>query len=175
VSSVHIKNNKGQTPVESGTCGVCHLAHNSENSLMLWALDLGDGSSVMDEMCISCHSEGKSDDIKVPAIATHPEDVIIVNLGQRTKGKPGYFPLFDGKTGELKLIGKISCPSCHNAHQWMHDSPDAENGQNREGDATDSFLRNRAEDILCKNCHGSESLFRYLYFHTPEKRKDVNP
>ena len=111
----------------------------------------------------------------MPAIATHPEDVIIVSVGQGTKGKPGYFPLFDGKTGELKSIGKISCPSCHNAHQWRRDSFVAEKEINREGDATDSFLRNRAEDILCKNCHGLNGLFRYLYFHTPEKRKNINP
>ena len=174
VLSVHIKNIKGQTPDESGTCGVCHLTHNSENSIRLWALDPGDGkNSVMEEMCNSCHSKGKLKDIKVPAIATHPEDVGIVNVGHSTKNEPGFFPLFDGKTGEPELIGNISCPSCHNAHQWKSDS--FEKDIKREGDATSSFLRNRAEDLLCKKCHGSESLFRYLYFHTPEKRKDTNP
>ena len=175
VSSVHIKNIKGQTPIESGTCGVCHLAHNSENKLRLWALDLGNGNSVMEKMCNSCHSKGKLDNIKVPAIASHPEDAIIVDVGKSTKDKPGYFPLFDEKTGELKSSGKISCPSCHNAHQWSNDFFKSEKRANEEGDATNSFLRNRAKDLPCKKCHGKEGLFRYLYFHTPEKRKNINP
>ena len=175
VSSVKIKNNKGQTPVESGTCGVCHLTHNSENSLRLWALDLESGNSVMEKMCNSCHSKGKSDDIKVPAITSHPEDIIIVNVGDEARDQPGYFPIFDEKTGELRSNGRLSCPSCHNAHQWSKYFSEPGKGVDKEGDATNSYLRNRVEDLLCKNCHGQESLSRYLYFHTPGKRTNSSP
>jgi len=174
VSSVHLKNNKGQTPVESGTCGVCHLAHNSENSIRQWALDLESGNSVMENMCNSCHSQGKLENVKVPAIASHPEDIIVVNVGHSTKEETGYFPLFDGTTGELKVSGKISCPSCHNAHQWSMYPQGTKGGADMEGDATSSFLRNRVEDLLCNKCHGLDSLFRYLYYHTPEKRSKIN-
>jgi len=174
VTSVPVKNIKDQTPLESGTCGVCHLTHNSKNRFRLWALALGNGSSLTEKMCNSCHSNKNTDEVKSPAIASHPENIIIVNAGKGVKDQPGYFPIFGEKTGESLSNGRISCPSCHNVHQWGIDSPELGEGENREGDLTNSFLRNRSEELLCQNCHGLEGLFRYMYYHTPAKRANIN-
>jgi predicted CXXCH cytochrome family protein len=167
------KNIAGKTPLESGTCGVCHLIHNSTNQLKLWAQDLGNGSSVMEKMCNACHSKNGSAADRVPLIASHPEDVIVINARKNIKSKPDYFPIFNPTSGELATSGAFSCPSCHNAHQWDSHSSDKGQGVNKKGDATNSFLRMKAEDLLCMDCHGPEALYRYLDFHSPEKRKNA--
>jgi hypothetical protein len=107
-----------QTPVESGTCGVCHFVHNSNNKIRLWAQSFGDGNNIMEMMCNSCHSEDGSAKVKIPQISFHPREKLISNKGKDIKGRPDYFPLFHGRSGEPVTAGNISCPSCHNVHQW---------------------------------------------------------
>jgi len=73
------KNLLGQTARESGTCGTCHLVHNSPNSLKMWARPYGPArknENKMISLCTSCHSEGKVAGNKVQKIATHPEGII---------------------------------------------------------------------------------------------------
>lgn len=164
------KNLQGQEPLESGTCGVCHLMHNSKNRVRLWARDLGKGSGVMGRMCYSCHSKGGVAKNKTPRIASHPGDRPIVNIGRNMRGTPNYFPLFHATSGEPVHFGNISCPSCHDAHRWDSRFPHEGKGGNVEGDATNSFLRTRAENMLCQDCHGPEALYRLLYYHEPDKR-----
>lgn len=41
---------------------------------------------------------------------------------------------------------------------------------NVEGDLTSSFLRAKVESLPCKDCHGPDTLMKYLYFHDPKKR-----
>jgi hypothetical protein len=174
ITSPSSKNIAGQTPLESGTCGVCHLVHNSANQLKLWAQAPGNGNTVMEKMCNSCHSKNGSAADKVPLIASHPEDIIVINIRKNVKPGPDWFPIFDSTSGQLVTSGEFSCPSCHNAHQWDSHSSDKGQGENKKGDATNSFLRMKAGDLPCMDCHGPGALYRYLNFHSPDNRKEVN-
>ena len=169
-SSPAFKNQIGQTPLESGPCGVCHLVHNSKNKARLWALDYGAGDSFAAGLCTGCHSKNGAAKNKIPKVASHPEGKLIVNVGRDQKGRPDYFPLFDKSTGKPVGAGNISCPSCHNAHQWDPKSLAKGNGSPLEGNAGNSFLRMRSDQFLCKDCHGIEALSRLYYFHVPGKR-----
>lgn len=177
VTAPSSKNIMGRTPVESGICAVCHLVHNSKNQVRLWARDFGTGDNIVEKMCNSCHSENGPARNKIRATASHPEDVFINNAGGNTKDGLNYFPLFHRTSGELITVGYISCPSCHNVHQWDPRFPAKGNGVNVEGSANNSFLRARAHSLPCKDCHGPDALFRLLYFHEPSKRqdKDIEP
>jgi len=159
-----------QTPLESGTCGVCHLVHNSPNKTVLWARSLTTGGTISEMMCISCHSKSGAAADKIPRIASHPAGKLITNIGRNTKGQANYFPLFDKTTGRLITVGNISCPSCHNAHQWSSKIPSEGSGVRAEGSADNSFLRVQSRNLPCMDCHGPDSLFKYLYFHDPDKR-----
>ena len=159
----------GKQPVESETCGACHLVHNSRNKPRLWAQQLGDGTSVMERMCNSCHSENGSAKNKIPRIASHPQGKI-VDLGKAIPGKVEYLPLFDDTSGEAVNVGSISCPSCHNVHQWDPQSPTKGKGVNLEGNATNGFLRIRSPHLMGKDCHGFEALVKFKFFHDPTMR-----
>jgi cytochrome c1 len=163
------KNIIDQTPAEAGTCGVCHLVHNGKNQIKLWAQDFGRGESLMDTMCNSCHSEKGWAKNKIPLIASHPISKV-VNLGHNIKGRPNYFPLFNKISGQPVIVGEISCPSCHNVHQWNPGSPAKGKGVNLEGNAINSFLRAQSAMVLCKNCHSMDAIFKFKYFHEPGMR-----
>ena len=164
------KNMMGQTPQESGTCGVCHLTHNSRNQIKLWAQNFAGGDNVMEMMCYACHSKAGSAPNRIPPIASHPAGKLITNVGRNIKGRLNYFPLFNRITGRPSSVGNLSCPSCHNAHQWNPGIRAKGDGAKVEGSADNSFLRVRSRDLLCKDCHGPEALYKYLYFHDAGKR-----
>jgi hypothetical protein len=174
ISAPDSKNIIGQTPLESGTCGVCHLAHNSRNPIKLWAQALAGGGSITEMMCYFCHSTKGSAHNKIPEIASHPEDKLIINLARNTQGKFNYLPLYDETTAKTVTVGNISCPSCHNTHQWNREQRSRGAGVEIEGSADNSFLRARSSDLLCKDCHGPEALLKYLFFHDPLKRTGKN-
>ncbi len=164
------KNILGQVPAESGTCGVCHVVHNNKNKIKLWSQGLGEGTSMMDMMCNSCHSKNGSAAAKIPEIDTHPKDQLINNMGRNIKSEPNYFPLYEPWSGEYASVGNISCPSCHNVHQWSPIFKRAGTGENLEGNASNSFLRAQTYSLLCIDCHGMDALFRFKYYHNPEER-----
>jgi len=164
------RNMIGQTPLESGTCGACHLTHNSKNQFKLWAQEFAGGDGIMEMLCNSCHSKAGSANDKIPPIASHPDGKLITNVGRNIKGMDNYFPLYDPQTGDNTTVGNISCASCHNAHQWNPGLPSGGKGVQAEGSADNSFLRDRSSDLLCRDCHGPEALYKYLYFHDPGKR-----
>jgi predicted CXXCH cytochrome family protein len=170
VTAPHSKNIIGQSPAASGTCGVCHLVHNGRNETLLWAQEFGSGTNVMERMCNSCHSESGWAKDKVPPIASHPKSNI-VNLGKHIKGRGNYFPLFHRTSGEPVTVGDISCPTCHNVHQWNPGEHAKGKGVNLEGNATNSFLRARSSMVMCSDCHGIDALFRFKYYHDPKERK----
>ena len=171
VTAPHSENILGQSPAESGTCGVCHLVHNGKNQILLWAQGFGGGDSVMEKMCNSCHSESGWAKNKIPLIASHPNNPI-VNLGRNVKGKTNYFPLFDRTSGEPVTVGEISCPTCHNVHQWNPDlHAKGEDVALAEGNATNSFLRAHSSVVMCRDCHGLDSLYKFKFFHDPKQRK----
>jgi len=164
------KNIMGQTPTQSGTCGVCHLVHNSKNKIKLWAQEFGPGTEVMERMCNSCHSERGIAKNKVPLVGYHPQDKL-VNLSGQIKSEEYFLPLFDPVSAEPVIAGNISCASCHNVHQWDWRRATKGEGRNLEGKAINSFLRTSSPDLMCKDCHGFQALFKFKFFHDPARRK----
>lgn len=172
------KNLLGQTPEESGQCGVCHLVHNSPNKIKLWAREygvVGSNEDIVDALCNSCHSPGNPAENKIPAIATHPAERLINNIMRSDRSAIDFAPIFDKRTGDETHVGNISCPSCHNAHQWSPLLKAKGVNKNLEGNATNSFLRNVSYNNICIDCHGLDALFRYKYFHDPEDRVESAP
>jgi len=163
----------GQTVKESGTCGACHLVHNSPNQLKLWARRYGpvaDNESIMDALCTSCHSKRNIAAKKVPRIATHPANKLINNIMRVNKDNKNYTLLFD-KNGKEVNVGNLSCPSCHNAHQWNPENRMAKDDS--EGNFTGKFLRTESYNMVCMDCHGLDALIKYEYFHDPGKRVEI--
>jgi len=171
VTAPSAKNIIGQTPLESGTCGVCHLTHNGRSEIVLWARGYGMGNNIMERICNSCHSPEGSAKAKVPPVYLHPREKIVKIGDPHKKGQPGYFPLFQGITGVKITAGNISCPSCHNVHRWNPQSAAKGTGANTEGDATTSFLRPPMSFTVCKECHGEGAPFKIKYYHDAAKRK----
>ena len=176
VSAPQATNVQGRTVKASGQCGVCHLVHNSPHKLKLWARSYGPVSknqSQMNALCTSCHSKGSNAEKKIPLIATHPAGKLITNVMRSYRRKSGFTPIFD-EDGREKTVGDISCPSCHNVHQWgpfVNERKEAKNPEKTgRGRTKYKFLRNMSYDTVCADCHGREGLFRYLYFHDPDKR-----
>ncbi|MBI5196366.1 MAG: hypothetical protein HZA10_08590 [Nitrospirae bacterium] len=175
ITAPQSKNLLGQTPKESGQCGVCHLVHNSPNKLKLWARSYGqisENESIMNSLCIGCHSKGNIAEKKIPPVATHPERKLINNILRSNRLAIDYTPIYD-KNGREVNVGNISCPSCHNAHQWSPLAKQKGAGKNLEGDVTTSFLRNVSYNNICIDCHGLDALFRYKYFHDPHERVET--
>ncbi|MCF6248769.1 MAG: cytochrome c3 family protein [Desulfobacula sp.] len=171
LTSYNSTNIIGQTPRQSGVCGVCHLVHNGVNKNVLWAQKLGQGDSMPEKECTSCHRKDQSAENKIPQISTHPENQHIKNIGRNIKGTPEFFPVFSSKTGKPADTGDLSCSSCHNVHQWSYRADMKNNKINLEGNALNSFLRPRAATKICRDCHGPDSLFRFKYFHKNKTRK----
>jgi len=170
VSAPKTVNLLGQTVKESGTCGACHLVHNSPNQLKLWARSYGpvsENESIMDALCTSCHSKGKNAAKKIPPIATHPAKKLINNIMRASKDNKNYTLIFDEKGKEVN-VGNLSCPSCHNAHQWSPENRLAKDDPKRK--LTGKFLRTESYNMVCMDCHGLDALLKYEYFHDPNKR-----
>lgn len=165
------KNAKGRTVAESGVCGACHSPHNNKVQARIWAQEIGEGDTAkMEKLCLSCHYKGGPAESKIPKIFFHPSDKLVISRGGEYPGDPVY-PLFDPLTGERKPVGNIACPACHMVHQWSPSSQNEGPGHQVEGDATNSFLRAETPSRLCSDCHGQEALFRFKFFHEPDRRK----
>jgi predicted CXXCH cytochrome family protein len=179
VTAPEATNILGQTVKESGQCGVCHLVHNSPNTIKLWARDIVEyfREGIINDLCTSCHSKGNIAGNKLPLIATHPQQRLINNIMRNDRKAIDFAPIFD-KHGKEVSVGNISCPTCHNAHQWSPLVKNKGEGRNIEGNATNSFLRNVSYNNICIDCHGLDALFRYKYYHNPKERvesRNVNP
>jgi predicted CXXCH cytochrome family protein len=178
ITAPEAKNLLGQTVKESGQCGVCHLVHNGFNKIKLWARPYGiiaADEDIVNSLCNSCHSKRNSAKSKIPLIATHPEEGLVNNIMRSNRQAIDFAPVYDKKTGEETNVGNISCPSCHNAHQWSPLAKEKGSNKNEEGTATNSFLRNLSYNNICIDCHGLDALFRFKYFHDPEERVESTP
>ena len=164
----------GQTVKTSGSCGTCHLVHKAPNKLKLWARPYGpitEKANAMDGLCTSCHSKGNIAEKKIPAIATHPAEKLLSNITTLSKEGTNYMPLFD-VDGKEKNVGNISCPTCHNAHEWGPSFKEMAAGKGAKANTVKSFrfLRNMSYNTFCMDCHGPDAIYRYMYFHVPEIR-----
>ncbi|MGB5920608.1 MAG: cytochrome c3 family protein, partial [Syntrophobacteria bacterium] len=164
----------GQTVKTSGSCGACHLVHKAPNKLKLWARPYGpinEKANVMDVLCTSCHSKGNIAEKKIPAVATHPAQKLLTNITIFSKEGTNYMPLFD-VDGREKNVGNISCPTCHNAHEWGPSFKEMAAGKEAKANTEKGFrfLRNMSYNTFCMDCHGPDAIYRYMYFHEPEIR-----
>lgn len=172
VTAPDAQNAQGQSVDGYGVCSQCHVPHNAAAPQRLWARQPGPGQDAMESLCRSCHTANKLAQNKQPRRANHPPQVEATPV----RGGPGpgkaenRFPVFD-KNGEKARTGVISCPTCHNPHQWRPEKAEEGPGKNKEGDVRSSFLRNKSEFSLCTNCHGMDALFRYKYFHGESSRE----
>jgi predicted CXXCH cytochrome family protein len=173
VSAPNSTNSLNQTPSESGVCGACHLAHNSQIPVDLWSRRLSAGNGIIEQMCDSCHSKTGPANKKVPLIASHPDNVVIISPPVDARGETKYLPLFDKTTAEPTSVGNLSCASCHSVHKWESNFKSQGTGTESEGSVLDNFLRTSSLHLMCKNCHGPDALFRYLYFHDPTQRTGI--
>lgn len=170
VGAPEATNNRGQKVQQSGVCGQCHMVHNAAAKQGLWARALGEGQDGAERLCRSCHAAGKVAAAKIPFKGAHPAKVNVISAIGSSREGGGYFPVFTPE-GQRTNSGVISCPTCHNAHQWNPLKAEEGSGQNTEGNALNSFLRNTSDSSLCADCHGLDSLFRYKYFHGETSRK----
>jgi hypothetical protein len=166
ITAPHSKNVVGQEPDRAGVCGVCHLVHNSENEIVLWAQGFGPGNNLMERMCNYCHSREGSAKNKIPSVYFHPREKTITNAGKKQ-----FFPLYHAGNGKPVTMGNISCPSCHNAHRWDPKVNTGGKGVNVEGNVTNSFLRPRGSFELCAECHKKDAELKFEHFHNENKRK----
>ena len=175
VSHANSKNHKGQDVSHSGVCGQCHSVHDATMESSLWAREPAKVSSTVEKMCLSCHDKGQVAKDKVPPVLRHPENIAVWSNSVREKRLTADslpdIPVFD-EDGKRAHVGVINCLSCHDPHQWQPGIKKAGTGKNIEGDAMNSFLRNQnSELIICADCHGADSIFRYKYFHGETSRK----
>ena len=166
-SAPETRNTSNETAAESGPCGACHLIHGTSGYAGVWA----HGSTVENDLgrrfCTCCHGRGKCAATLVPKYSDHP-DVALVN--RIRPGEPGYRPTFD-KQGKPSRTGEISCLTCHEPHTAALNP-----GISRQ---RTMFLRPAKSREICVDCHGPESLWRFLYFHkdnrNPNSERNPNP
>jgi predicted CXXCH cytochrome family protein len=170
VTAPEATNIRGQNARESGVCGQCHMVHNAVAKERLWARQSGEGNDAMERLCRSCHAAGKVAAAKLPLKGSHPAKVNVISNPGSQRENGGIFPVFTPE-GVRSGSGIISCPTCHNAHQWSPLKAEEGEGRNVEGDARSSFLRNTSDFSLCADCHGLDALFRYKYYHGETSRK----
>jgi predicted CXXCH cytochrome family protein len=179
ITAPSAKNRLGETVTEAGQCGVCHAVHNSGQERLLWAQAYGpveENQHPMNGLCTGCHSKGGVAEEKIPSVATHPKGKLIDNIF--TFNNPtGYIKIFDDYWKEVQ-VGDLSCSSCHSFYRWDHRTKKPGPGRKVEGNADTSFLRTSSDKTVCVDCHGQTAIWRYIYFHSLEKRamlKGVRP
>ena len=142
---------------ERGVCTRCHVAHDARGPVM-WAREPGNGKSVGDTLCNSCH-EGDVAYSGHPQIIEAWADELRVGLSD---DRGAAMPVFD-KAGSQAKAGIIGCSTCHDAHRQRPDGL----ADGRAG----AFLRRAlSERFLCADCHGPSGLRRYQYFHSAASR-----
>jgi len=141
-----------------GICGRCHAPHENYGPL-LWAREPGAGNTVSSTLCNACH-KGE------PSPSDHPADILAWSQSVREHlgtDPVVEMPVFDEQAHQVTR-GEIGCPTCHNAHEHKPEG--------QSDDVPLHFLRvATTEGFMCADCHASQSLFRYKFFHSRKGRR----
>jgi predicted CXXCH cytochrome family protein len=170
-------NLSNETAAESGPCGVCHKVHGTSGYAGVWAQSSISEGDLPSAYCTCCHSRGKCAARLIPKYSDHP-DVALVN--RTHPGEPGYVPTFDGQ-GEPSRTGAISCLTCHEPHTVLPNSGEISAVRRPLRENHNTFLRPMTYQKLCVDCHGAETLWRFLYYHKenrnpyPEHSSSLQP
>ncbi len=142
------RNSLGQDAGKDGACVSCHIPHKAQGPFLWSRSGLGADASPSD-LCLTCHSTEGPGAKKGVGEYSHP-------VGSKVEGAELQLPLYTTKTGEAVM----ECHTCHNPHQWQPGNGNTGEGQgeNAEGDGTNSFLRqpSTGERSLCLTCHPGE-------------------
>lgn len=169
-----LRNDNGHTAAEKGPCSSCHVPHGDKGTL--WAQSTSANSADRTAAkCLGCHNKEGVAKKKVPGKHSHPVGVSLDKLGIATS-KKGWksesefvtdehqlqaLPLFDKRGTRNPVKGKVSCPTCHDPHNWSvikqakTQTTTITDPHKIEGDGNNSFLRIKqgTESKLCLNCH----------------------
>ncbi|MDH5324313.1 MAG: cytochrome c3 family protein [Gammaproteobacteria bacterium] len=169
--------NSKQKSLKAGVCNQCHASHNAVSKTAIWGRSPGKAKNIQASFCRSCHSSMNRISNKVVNYGKHPDHVLSWNQPKRNLPLSAdvdlmpVTPVFS-EAGKEVSVGIISCPSCHDPHQWSGAKLNAAPGIEREGGSSDSFLRNHSvEEMVCADCHGLDAIFRYQYFHSHTNTK----
>ncbi|GEM_PF-893183 len=155
----------GNKEVErKGVCSACHIPHKAQD-IYLWSIPVKKVSyNVMNDLCLSCHSnKGEAKDKPIRYYFHPSKDIKISSIDR--PGREGNWPIYDENGKEVKEKGAIVCETCHDPHVWASGNSKAPN-RIVEGNIENSFLRNSdLKGSICIDCHGIEALVRYKLFH----------
>ncbi len=161
VSAPKARNIRNETASESGPCGACHFIHSVSDRQGTWAQPFVSETTPAHERCTGCHRPGQCAAKRVPKYTDHPE-VPLVNRSPSDQNEP--MPTYDTK-GNSSKTGVISCLTCHTPHgRSLPPEP-----PNQDSPLNSRFLRPDTHQRLCSDCHGKESLWRYLYYHQKQR------
>jgi predicted CXXCH cytochrome family protein len=151
-SAPDVRNIRGEIADESGPCGSCHLVHRASGGGRFWASGAMSKRDFGSTLCTCCHRRGQCGAARVPQ----------------------YVPTFDSR-GELSRTGAISCLTCHDPHT----APSSGDAKDDPSPHRRMFLRSAVHRGLCVDCHGIETLWRFLYYHkerrNPYPGRNLNP
>jgi len=170
-SAPEARNVHGETAAESGPCGSCHLVHCDSSGGGLWAQGSTSEGNLGSELCTCCHRQDACAATRVPKYTNHPE---VALLNRTNPEQAGYMPTFDSR-GQRLSTGAISCLTCHEPHK----APLTNEAGGVKPSHRRMFLRSTAHQELCIDCHGIETLWRFLYYHkenrNPSVERNLNP
>jgi len=146
---------------ELGECSSCHLIHPKSDPNGLWTQKTHFNDNYGSELCTSCHGIRQDSIAHLPLYVNHPN---ITFLNSTIQGQANYMPTFD-KAGKLSRTGNIACLTCHEPHAESLD----ENSNESLLFIDSKFLRPAGSNGICKDCHGKEALWRFLFFHKEQR------
>lgn len=153
-------------------CGPCHAVH-GEAEIVDVATSQPATAGVSHlppdvQRCVVCHREGGGAS-PVKLIDHFPDD--LQNVAE--PGTPGFMPLANPH-GAIGPEGRIACVTCHMPHGRPpgegFPAIDPKSITENQLRAMMPMVRPYTAPNLCSSCHGYEGVFRYLYFHHPQKR-----
>jgi predicted CXXCH cytochrome family protein len=142
-------------------CGPCHAVHAVEGSTKtkLWAAKQDTAApTATEQRCLGCHD---SQIARRPELPKHPQVIFgLVNFASHANSLEN---------------GRITCDTCHLPH-GREDLPAPPPNQTKAmRSAGKPMLRANVDRDTCATCHGDDASRMFLYFHEPERRRNVAP